>query len=265
METGAHRLVTYLAIQHCKNLLCDEIKQNALLIVNGTSDEDETELFTRITNWHFYRAAHSQIPKRYRSFYGNCKTTSEYIFSLRLLNMKHSIYDSREYYNNLGRVLHHIQDMSTPSHVVPIYHDLFTKDYFESYMVKNINRNALDKTFKLDNIIDNLDSLYNSSALATLDYIERTSFKAIDKNNVISELPLSKFWRNFDSQNKSIEGFGTYGDLHKGFKKKIGSDVNGYKMIKEELDQITVYIYQKAIQDTCDALLYVNSQYILKH
>jgi hypothetical protein len=262
MKTEAHRLVTDLAIQYCKDILCDDIKQNASYIIDGISDEDETQLYTRITNWHFYRATNSQIPKKYRRWYGNCRTTSEYIFSLRLLNMKYSEDGSKEYYNNLGRVLHHIQDMSTPSHVVPIYHGIFTKDYFEKYMVKNINnknKNILDKIFKLDNTIDSLESLYNSSAIATQKYIKDIPFKAIDKNNVTVDLQLSKFWRSYDSNYESIEGFGTYGDLHKGFKKKIGNDINGYKMIKEELDKINIFVYKKAIQDTCDALIFVNN------
>ena len=34
----------------------------------------------------------------------------------------------------VGRILHHVQDMSTPSHVVPVYHGLVVKDRFETHL-----------------------------------------------------------------------------------------------------------------------------------
>ncbi len=253
MKPYVHKKLTEIAIKKCAHLL-NLTKKNKLAIIQGSIDEDKTPKIERITNWHFFRGNNTRISKNTWLFFLKCKPTSEDIFSQRITELRDSAKGSSEYYNNLGRVIHHIQDMSTPSHVVPIYHAIIIKDYFESYMKKNIDKLELGTNLIFTNETISFKKLYTRSAKATLKYIKKTTFKAKKDNNTI-DLPLNKFWLNHKQQeDKQYKGFGTYGNLHKFFKnskKRVG-----YIKIDSELAKINTYICNKAIQDTCDALLY---------
>ncbi|WP_373000197.1 hypothetical protein [Sulfurimonas sp.] len=260
MKPEAHRMITDIAISRCGDVLSEKMKSFKTEIIQGTDDEDSTQFYSRITNWHFYRA-NDLIPKTVNRYYGECKTTSEDILQKRIDDMKSFSTDDKEYYNNLGRVIHHIQDMSTPSHVVPVYHALFIKDHFEKYMVKHINESDLRDAVLLDNEVIDFKSIYNKSAIETLNYVDNTSFNAEDIYSITVDLPLSMFWESYNPNKNSIKGFGSYGTLHKAFKKikdKTEVSVDDYTIQKEELDKINVYVYNKALQDTCEALIYAN-------
>ena len=117
MKPTTHKKITKLALEFCKDKLSSKILEHSSNIIQGSDDEDTSNKISRALNWHFYRTENSKIPKRVKLLF---KTTSEDILNKRINSMNGCDENSDKYYNYLGRIIHHIQDMSTPSHVMPI-------------------------------------------------------------------------------------------------------------------------------------------------
>ena len=55
MKPVTHKTITRLALELCKDKLSSKIFEHSCSIIQGSDDEDTTELIKRATNWHFYR------------------------------------------------------------------------------------------------------------------------------------------------------------------------------------------------------------------
>jgi hypothetical protein len=229
-------------------------------IIQGADDEDTTEPVNRATNWHFYRAKNSTIPKRTRLLF---KTTSEDILNKRIDSMSDSDTNSEAFYNYLGRIIHHIQDMSTPSHVMPIYHGPkvplklgwgMIDDHFESFMEKNdsqISAEDVDTPISIDDIKD-YEDIYKKAADDMLQNILKVE-------EVIADRPYSLFWKHCTEEEYSkVKGFGVYGKCHDYFHNLPENNEHG--VTKEKLLNIQELITNHAIVSTSKALLYANSK-----
>ena len=92
-------------------------------IVRGSGIEDAPS-WQRLYHWHFYRS-NPQIPD-----WPLLRLTSEY----RVRALQQHLSRTQPHVERgewIGRLLHHLQDMSTPAHVVPIYHDPLFADGYE--------------------------------------------------------------------------------------------------------------------------------------
>ena len=251
MKPTTHKTVTRLAIELCLDRLSLEMQEmiNQDSVVQGSADEDTKNLIQRATNWHFYRAIDSPIPKIYKRFGIKCKPTSKDILEQRIAEML-AEKDKKRFYNRLGRVLHHIQDMSTPSHVLPIYHGPIKKDYFEDFMEKNdcqITIKRLDP-LAISNRGGDLVNIYEEAAKDCLKNVLKVDLP-------INERPYRMFWKHYtEHENSKIAGFGVYGSAHRYFK-KLPKD-NKYNMTKESLFNIQDTVTDHAIFNTCRALIY---------
>ena len=91
-------------------------------LADGTKAEDSSPLtlHQRITNWHFYNRN-----QRLESFWF-ANRSLDVIFARRVAALNALLAqpdaDLVEVYEQAGRVLHYIQDMSVPGHVLPAYH-----------------------------------------------------------------------------------------------------------------------------------------------
>jgi hypothetical protein len=124
---------------------------------------------------------------------------------------------SPDIYGLAGRLAHHIQDMSSPPHTVPVYHT--TKDPFDKYataeivgvkltsaqldVVKNEQRNIEVKT---------MFALLNDAATRTIDRVEKPV--SFDGRFIASDW--TGFWRKFELTGtecgkKPHKNFGCYG------------------------------------------------------
>ncbi len=261
MKACVHKMLTAIALQRCGDKLSKTISKFASEILRGVEDEDDIRP-ERMLNWHFYRSNEKIKGKKL------IKYTSEDIFAKRITNMKKHKKDDKKRYNNLGRILHHIQDMSTPAHVIPIYHgpsfslkDKFNiRDYFEEFMSKQTNADTLGETVVLGKSQKDFITLYEDAAKATLKYIQNTTFKLkpVKTDEHKQKLFLNEFWQNCEqNENPKLKGFGSYGPLHGCFLSTATDFCNcPSKIAKGELLKIHTYICNKAIQDTCDALFY---------
>ena len=104
-------------------------------------------------------------------------------------------------YNKFGRILHHIQDMSTPSHVLPIYHGpkfpLYVslkkiEDHFETFMYKNDDNITLEDVHipSSDNNINSFFQIYDNAAHEMLEMLKNGFY--IDSKHS-QKLPYSLF------------------------------------------------------------------------
>ena len=262
MKTTTHKTITKLAIELCKDKLSNEILENCYNIIQGSEDEDATQIIKRAINWHFYRDndRSSPIPKKVRILF---TPTSKKILKERIDTMILNSNDKAIKYNMLGRVLHHIQDMSTPSHVMPIYHGPkfpfklslgMIDDHFESFMERNDCKISTKGILELPSIdgINRLEQIYKDAADDMLKNILK-----IDEP--IENRPYTMFWKHYtEEEYKKIKGFGMYGDCHEYFKKDGLLKNNPQGITKDKLLEIQDIVTKHAIINSCKALLYIN-------
>lgn len=262
MKPTTHATITRLAIQYCKEKISSSVCKNTHEIIQGTIDEDEAimSIVKRGTNWHFYRSENSPAPKR---VYGLFKTTSEDILNERIKTLYKKEKGSKKFYNCLGRIIHHIQDMSTPSHVIPIYHGpelpfkirlSMIDDHFESFLEENdcrISLNDIENQIDIDGLDEYIDfvKIYEASAEDMLKNI-----LMINNELEVEDRPYSIFWKHYtEDESKKVRGFGVYGSCHEYFKEL--PENNPYEITKEDLYQIQDAITTHAIVSTCKAIL----------
>lgn len=117
--------------QHCAQLgapfpAVSDDDLNALAL--GTEMEDTTELFSRATHWHY-----AQGQAAWRDLWLLIPVPLKFeihlhgIFDRRNTDLHRLAAGSsatwrREHFERAGRVLHYIQDMRVPAHVIPIHH-----------------------------------------------------------------------------------------------------------------------------------------------
>ncbi len=258
MKACVHKTLTKIALLRCGDKLPETITRFADEILRGVVGEDDPSI-PRILNWHFYRS-NEKIASKYLLF---AKQTSEDIFAKHIEKMNQYGKNDKRRYNNLGRIIHHIQDMSTPSHVIPIYHGVNIKDHFETFMEKQTTTDMLGKEVICDRNKKNFTTLYKDSAEETLVYIKTATFelKEVKTDGQKQILHLNEFWQDYhQNEDPKLKGFGSYGPLHGCFlSTATDSDNCPSKIADGELFKIHTYICNKAIQDTCDALFYAST------
>lgn len=108
------------AYRSCPGVTLSEPLGKAL--AKGTAAEDSSPwtLYQRITNWHFYNRNQRLEP------FWFANRNLDVIFARRVaaldILLAQPDADPVEVYEQAGRVLHYIQDMSVPGHVLPAYH-----------------------------------------------------------------------------------------------------------------------------------------------
>lgn len=158
-------------------------------LAQGSRDEDEKDLIERGTNWHFYNRD-QQIPTRVSL---PINRVLDRVFDYRISAMQAaftqpSVSDEDRYYL-AGRVLHYIQDMSVPAHVVPIYHMKFLfiddSDKLDAYTLSDNDMDRVDQSLRVScREMPQMKPrvLLESSAGVTLDAIQKpVPVRAIDE------------------------------------------------------------------------------------
>lgn len=248
MNPGDHQKITKRAIDlyhlHCPGPFSRHLNRYAEEVIEGSKEADTTPLTVRATNWHFYPANDRLAPIKTKLLGFMPITiypTSDHILKRRIEELKKEISKgiSEDVFNLVGRILHHIQDMSTPAHAVPVYHgldvldlvedELNVRDSFEEYSEENIDT-VLDTI-----IVDHAhfeatteaplspDALYEHAAQRTLKtlYGPHQGFHA-KVDGVSTHIGWDSYWRPWSSDRTdeaSLYGFGSYGPLGHAFGK----------------------------------------------
>ncbi len=240
MKPEAH---TYITLSVLKEFEWQEKFQEYQMkyILKGVEIEDYSPILPRIVHWHFYRQVGSQMKQKVWWFFN---PTSE----LRLANLiealEKSSQDDHQCYITLGRILHHIQDMSTPSHVRPIYHGIITKDDYEEAMMHYVKDEVVDPNYSDTVTADNFYQLYEKYAHQTLDFIsDPTSSVFYDGR----QIPFTELWIKDEYGN-----FGRFGKYYCDVFKipNISQDQNS------DVKSIYLNLAMQAMQSTHEALLY---------
>lgn len=288
MKAEDHRRITRKAIELFNIFSGSELSayllQNSDRVEQGSDDADYHPFTTRITNWHFYPQNTTLKPKVF--YLGGLlplpvTPTSDHILKYRIKELR------REFEKDnparveelIGRILHHIQDMSTPAHVVPVYHGPKLKDGFEEYSIEHSEAviddivfdiaeyNAI-KTEQLDEII----AIYHAAAQATLGMLyddpDELFYILADGEEVVGGW--RKFWLRYSELGEqcaeppleNYEGFGCYSL----FGQRYGESHITHNGVNYEIDPIHYQrlhqrIINKQVVDSVHALMVIDVMY----
>lgn len=297
MKAKAHKKITQAAIkiftQQRQSDFTQMLHKYGDEIADGSVEADIFPIFERATNWHFYRANDTLKITEIAGI--KVYPTSDHILKKRISQLaicvtqiedesnKHVIHERFEdAFELVGRALHHIQDMSTPSHVSAIYHGpdfpfnqvdgaLIIPDHFESFSAQNHVLSSILENVHVSNkelaqlqkeaSASFLDT-YNSAAKNTLQFLfddANTSFIEGTIDGQTANIPLSMFWQQFhqhDAKGK-IKGFGSFGPLAKCFdnpEQSIVVDGQTYQVTSNALIALCSILINKMIRDSLRAL-----------
>jgi hypothetical protein len=176
--------------------------------------EDDIDIsLQRLIYWHFFDPG-SRLG---RTWWGAYKSNSKRFADLAKKLIETGKEKLPEIYELAGRLAHHLQDMSSPPHAVPIYHT--TKDPFDTYATHKIKGFSL-KSEQLDSVkkeqrdldVAALDKLRTAAANNTIKRVKET---VTYKDKVIGA-NWSDYWRSYEEVGsecgeKPCKDFGCYG------------------------------------------------------
>lgn len=297
MNAKDHIRITRHALRHYQNHLSADFKtilatgSNESELVQGTDDEDNFS-FQRATNWHFYRREDdNDYLQPFKGFFdvtydpSSRSILTQHNTKFTDLIQKHRdgmVEDYEDFFNHLGRLIHHIQDMSTPSHVVPVFHgpEFFKdfhwrKDNYEKFSKKNLHKylntekpeEALLPAVSYPGHSDSgFIGFYDRSANNTLDFLKSDEAK-FDMTMGTTRVPTScdVFWRPYDSETdpnrrKQNRGFGQYGPFEEFFSTGKTLTIDGLECTIEfaSYEHVFIKFVENAIADTLYCLMYAD-------
>jgi hypothetical protein len=231
-------------------------KELSSVFAKSAAAEDEWGL-TRALNWHFYNNGHRI--GRYWKFIFHCNGSNEKIYHKRvqtlddLLASKES---DKKIYAAAGRVAHHIQDMSVPPHVMPIYH--LGDDNFDNYVPASIP--AADSAAFCKDV--------NETVVEPFELLERAAqntLKAVAKpvvfadGKTLDDETWMKFWGGPDDQD--LSGFKTYGKYGNIFGTIPPCESNICREYdRNTFDRFYNEAYMRAVADTVRLLIYLDQR-----
>ncbi len=251
MKQVDHKEITRFALYNYIDLMSEEfrglLKENREEIIRATDHEDSWYLNgDRITNWHFYKHPLNHYPDTFRRLL-NFKLYSKFVYVEHAGNFQNTLRSLQEkswsgkrqekLFRTVGALIHHIQDMGTPSHVVPVFHGRpapgrfqSCDDQFESYSATHIVEHLSSHLSWLhlgDKIAvlypdDTFWDIYEDSAQQTMELLRNFRFTAEKKDGGSGQLSCRVFWQEYDFENdpeggNETAGFGQYGPLEKYF------------------------------------------------
>ncbi len=260
MKPEVHQALTKRAIAIYEKRQDRTISKNfSNRIVYGTKAEDNLTP-SRLWNWHFFRQNNEILEK---TRFLRMRPTSETIFNKHVKKLQSTSKESLVYYEYLGRIIHHIQDMNTPSHVIPIYHALKPKDLFETFMCDALNDTMFNPEIPQEQSCQKDTLYYNYKCVAqeTLTLLENTHI-ITSVNGHEDSLPLTVLWQNHQAcPDRKNPGFGHFTKDCKIFADKSDSSIIVDGMVHtvtlEEKHRINNMICGKAIRDTINIFEFV--------
>lgn len=185
----------------------------SIFIETSAREDDITFSLQRAFNWHFYDPG-SRLG---RSWWGASRSNTERFAGLAEDLVVQPANEPGKIYEYAGRLAHHIQDMSSPPHAVPVYHT--TKDPFDKYATETIfsvrpSQASLEalKAERKDISIDLLKSILKTAADRTIDKVS----KPVIYNGNEAAADWTGFWRHHELTGQECReepktGFGCYG------------------------------------------------------
>ena len=225
-------------------------------IIVGSAREDAPS-WQRISNWHFFRS-NEQMPS-WRGFRLDSRGR------VQVLQEQLSRCEAEARYEIFGRLLHHIQDMSTPSHVTPIYHDGLFSDPYEGWLKRQVKSWPTAPAPLPPNLCASLsadpakplDHYYQACAEATLRWLadEGQGVNAEVDGRAV-RLPLQAFWPLYSAETKGwLPGFASFGPLGREFgQTDFQTAGHHYRIDEQSYRQLAELLLAKACAESLQAL-----------
>ncbi len=256
----------------------DEIQEGARLVQNGNFKH-------RTRTLHFFNHNNRFKPKEIKLLgvlpLYTIYPTAEHILRSYIQELREELSEkiSKKAYLLIGKILHLVQDMSSPAHVVPIYHSLKRGDSFESKLNSRMSQylnnfnisqerfNGVCESICSDNCIE---SIYRNAALQTLERIHKSNSEfRIEINGETRKAGWDLFWRSgeksgvsfYKSRQINIPGFGSYGPLGRHFgREQVEVRKNRYVVNQNIYDDLCSYFVRKSIEDSLRVLACIENQ-----
>lgn len=213
-ESEAHRELSARAVEIFNELNPSSAERDAVLtarFIVGSEREDGLSI-QRAINWHFYDPG-----KRLGHTWWGAHKSNRTRYEDLADELARPELSDLESYEVAGRLVHHLQDMSSPPHTVPVYHT--TQDAFDKHGTSKIAgvrlppervRTVLHEQRSLKR--DDLYRLLDEAAART---IARIGQKVEYDGALIAE-NWAGFWRSHELTGAECgkepqEGFGCYG------------------------------------------------------
>lgn len=214
-EKQAHIVISYKALELYKELYplkYKKIYESLAMFADSSGKEDDISL-QRLINWHFSDSG-SRLG---HAWWGARKSNTKRFEYLARKLTQSTGKDLPDIYRLAGRLAHHIQDMSSPPHTVPVYHT--TKDPFDKHLTAEIVGVKLTSA-QLDVVkneqrnleIETLFALLNDAATRTIDRVENP----VNFDGRFIAGDWTGFWRKFEQTGAECgqephKDFGCYG------------------------------------------------------
>jgi hypothetical protein len=261
-DAKRHSIYTLDAVQAFSDCKGINLSLDAGAALAAGTEAEDTSLLTldeRVTNWHFYNRDYKLRP----GWFGSRNLDG--IFAKRIMTLEEQLTSEKsnpvEVYEYAGRVLHYIQDMSVPAHVVPVFHVklplLDLSDPFDDFK----RREGLPpfqltpaqcETLRAEVVANKTypTTLLNNAAKDTLWIIGQTKSPNAPQTSWV------KYWHYpAQQQSDAYKGWGDYGVC--AFTR--GSTVAGCKS-DAELDALFEHQYQQTLINSVRMLFYINER-----
>lgn len=256
MKPTTHIAITSKALEYLHPTVSFDDKERSAILLGAEIEDNKT--LERGLNWHFY-PANSTISAR-RCF---LKPTSQHILKKREKKLLEYLVEEKleKIFITLGRIVHHIQDMSTPTHVVPVYHSGGDKaDPFEIFLEQNWDKIHPNLQMKPQtdmnlNAPQTFAELYTGCGQKLLQKLGdgQGLFPLQNKENH-ELISADRFWLKFEHDEGErfnapfgIKGFGSFGDY-------------GFTFNDDTLDtvfdrySVAIFFMNMALNDTIEAI-----------
>jgi hypothetical protein len=217
-----HDALSNLAVKrfnHCaKELASQGVELTSLgspetrAIIEGSKAEDEQAPLKRASSWHFYDPARRLGDKSilvFRDFVDEPALHERFneleIFTRSKLQIS-GIGDAY-IYRSVGRMLHYLQDVTVPAHVVPVFHPSPKKlgDAFDSYEISGqaFNEGLADGGATCDAMwaevksVNSFNDLLNKMGDHTLDVIDK---ETVTTKEGVQGTWSKQFWSDIPSE-----------------------------------------------------------------
>jgi len=208
-EGPIHQQLTFIAVRHYNNCIDnDDLRLSALqtrYMAKANAEQADGGFWRGLFRWNFYNRD-DQTP---RSLMWVVETRLHEGFEQLVGNLDQSK-SLADRYSNLGRVVNHLQDMTSPAHVVPVFVSRWWRlnvgDRFDEFPIDEADLNqrlGADCAQVRGVIQDTLDTGYQDLLRLTAE----TTFSAVKGD--IEGLPFT--WEVFWKPDVKPGSFGEYG------------------------------------------------------
>ena len=258
--------------------MAEKYKENVKEIQEGARSAGSRVMQSGARNLHYYNRGNRLKPRKVKLFgiiplytlYPSSEhCLRDYIDELHL-QMAQGM--SENTYVLIGKILHLVQDLSSPTHITPVFHGFKSRDSFEERLNSRIKLYLGNYTLSQDgfNKICHeqerhhepqcIEWIYQDAAYRTIDFIsDKKSQFEVKIDGEITQSGWHLFWMNhehvqFDpiyGNKPKLHGFGSYGPLGKHFgQERITAFRKKYEIPQHVYERLSHFVVRKSIDDS---------------